>query len=115
MFENVTYDYYSDTLGRAVIPSEDTFNEYALEQKAYAKTLEPFILEEREENGFDKAVCMMIEEVYKLDKNKLSDGRIETSRSIDGVSQSFDITNYKTFEQRRIKWLKLFCVISIGA
>ena len=114
MFENVTYDYYSDTLGRSVVPDTDTFDSFKLEQEAYVRTLTDFIIEEREENGLDKAVCMIIEEAYLADKAKTADGRVKTSVSLDGYSESYDITHVQNFSERRMYWLKLFCLMSVG-
>ena len=113
-FENVNYTYYSDTMGRAVIPSEDDFNSLKDEELLKAKTLLPYITDEREENGLQKAVCMMIEESYKANKNKTADGRIETSHSLDGFSQSFDLSNAKSIDELKKKWLNLYCYLDFG-
>lgn len=110
MFDNVNYTFYSSTLGRGILPDEATFNAYKLENIAYMRTLLPFVTE-RQENGIDSAVCMMIEESYKADKNKTADGRIETSRNIEGFSQNFDVSNVQTLLDRKHYWIKLFCFI----
>lgn len=114
MFDNVTYTYYSETMGRSVVPDETTFNSLSFEQKAYAKTLYPFVIEETEDDGFDKAVCMMIEEQYKAEQNKNSDGRIKTSESLDGYSVSFDTSKVQNVEDRKMFWLRSFCNVSFG-
>lgn len=114
MFENVTYNYYSNTMGRSVVPDETTFNNLAFEQKAYAKTLFPFVVEETETNGFDKAVNMFIEEQYKAELSKTADGRIQTSISLDGYSASFDTSKVQNVEDRKMFWLRAFCNVSFG-
>ena len=112
MFENVTYDFYKDTLGCSAIPDEETFDSYKLENETFVKSIIDYV-EEREADGLDSAVCMMIEESYKADKAG-TDGRVETSRSIDGFSQSFDISKAQTADEKKMKWLRMFCYVSSG-
>ena len=113
MFEHVTYNFYSDTMGRAVIPDENTFNRHKTEAIVFVKTKLPFI-SPAEDNGIDKAACMIAEELYKADKSKTADGRIETSRSIEGFSQSFDVSKVQTLYERQMFWLRTFCTVSTG-
>lgn len=114
MFENVTFTYYRNTLNRSVVPDESTFNNLAFEQKAYAKTLHPFVVEENETNGFDNAVCMMIEEQFIAEQNKTSDGRIKTSESLDGYSVSYETKDVQNVHERKMFWLRTFCNMSFG-
>lgn len=113
MFEHVTYSFYSDAMGRAVIPDEASFNNHKTEAIAFVKTKLPFI-SPAEDNGIDKAACMIAEELYKADKSKTADGRIETSRSIEGFSQSFDVSKVQTLYERQMFWLRAFCTVSTG-
>lgn len=113
MFENVTYTYYSSTLGRSVIPSEADFNSLKLENIAYMKTLLPY-LTEREESGIDKATCLMIEEQYSAQLNKTASGEVITSFSLDGYSQNMDISKAESLYERKYKWIKLFCNVDAG-
>jgi len=110
MFEKVTYMQYSDVLGRSAVPDEKTFNALALEQKAYVRTLLPF-LAGRGEDGIDNAVCMMTEEQYRNDKAG-EDGRKVTSESVSGFSQSFDVTGVRTLFDKKMYWLNLYCFVN---
>lgn len=113
MFEHVTYNFYSDTMGRAVIPDETAFNRHKTEAIVFVKTKLPFI-SPAEDDGISKSTCMITEELYKADKNKTADGRIETSRSIEGFSQSFDVSKVQTLYERQMFWLRAFCTVSTG-
>ena len=123
MFENVNYDFYKTNLGRSAIPDEATFNEYAIENKLFIKRLiSDGMLVEREENGIDSAVCMMIEVDYiEAQEAKGSNGAI-TSETINGYSCSYDRTvvqevaklNAKSTEAKKYKWLKLYCDVLQG-
>ena len=65
LFDNVTYTYYTGTLGRTKVPSEAVFNDYKLQNVLYVKSLlNDGLLKEREAGGIDNACCMMIEEDY---------------------------------------------------
>lgn len=112
MFENVTYEFYNDTLGRSVVPDEKVFNDLAFAEKAFVKSILPYIVE-RDVDGIDTAVCMMTEEAYTAMKSG-TNGRIETSRSLDGFSQSFDISKVQSVENKKIDWLKRYCYLDIG-
>ena len=123
MFENVNYGFYKTNLGRSAIPDEATFNEYAIENKLFIKRLiSDGMLVEREENGIDSAVCMMIEVDYiEAQEAKGSNGAI-TSETINGYSCSYDRTvvqevaklNAKSTEAKKYKWLKLYCDVLQG-
>lgn len=113
-FENVTYTFYSTTLGRSVIPSDAVFQKYKLENVQYMKSIQAF-LSEKEENGIDSAVCMMMEVDYS--ESPLSDQQTKKSESLDGYSYSLDSTaknlaeekNFKTTDQKKRYWIDLFC------
>ncbi|MGP1459149.1 MAG: hypothetical protein ACTTKL_07550 [Treponema sp.] len=65
MFEKVNFAFYSGELGRTAIPDEEAFNQYALKNLQFVKGLaDDGLIVEREDDGIDKAVCMMIEEDY---------------------------------------------------
>lgn len=123
MFENVNYNFYSDTLGRAEVPNEAEFNKYALENKLYAKKLyEDGLIEEKEENGIDSAVCLMIEEDYKASQIESGNSALDASESINGYSHSIDTKAYDTYIEKnaksvansKYKWLRLYCNIKNG-
>ena len=123
MFENVNYDFYKTNLGRSAIPDEATFNEYAIENKLFIKRLiSDGMLVEREKDGIDSAVCMMIEVDYiEAQEAKGSNGAI-TSETINGYSCSYDRTvvqevaklNAKSTDAKKYKWLKLYCDVLQG-
>ena len=123
MFENVNYDFYKTSLGRSVVPDEVSFNEYAIENKLFVKQLvTDGIIVEREENGIDSAVCMMIEVDYITAQEANGSSGAISSESINGYSYSYDRTiaqetariNIKSTETKKYKWLKLYCDVSQG-
>lgn len=121
-FDNVTYTFYSDEMGRAVIPTEQEFDALALINIQTVKKLLPYI-EELEENGIDKAVCLMCEVDYQdaQTTNGESAGAI-TSESLGGHSISYGSVernklmelNAKSTEAKKIDRLKLYCSLNIG-
>lgn len=113
MFEHVTYSFYSDAMGRAIIPDEAAFNRHKTEACAFVRSKLPFIAA-YEEKGLDKAACMVAEALYEAARDKTADGRIETSRSIEGFSQSFDVSKTQTLYDKKMERLRLFCTVSTG-
>lgn len=113
MFEHVTYSFYSDAMGRAVIPDENTFNRHKTAACAFVRSKLPFVAA-CEEKGLDKAACMVAEVLYEAERDKTADGRIETSRSIEGFSQSFDVSKVQTLYDKKMECLRLFCAVSTG-
>lgn len=123
MFENVNYTFYSDTLGRSDVPTERDFNKYKLENLLFVKRLlvDGFIVE-REENGIDSAVCMMIEIDYKAAQIATGDALPASSESIGSFSHSENTKAYdtqlelnaKSVEQQKYRVLSLFCDITAG-
>lgn len=121
MFENVNYNFYSDTLGRSAVPSEADFNNYADDNKMFVKQLvNDGIVTKREENGLDIAVCRMIEIDY-LTAQEASGAAAENggsvaSESINGYSYSYDKTaqqeavklNAKSAAEKKIDIIKLY-------
>lgn len=104
MFENVSYDFYTETLGRSVVPDEDTFNFYADDNKMFVKQLvRDGIVREREENGIAIAVCRMIEIDYQTAQEAsgaaAENGGSVASESINGYSYSYD----RTAQQEAVK------------
>lgn len=123
-FDNVTYDYYTDVLGRSVVPDEQTFDRYKLENELYVKRLfADGLIAEREENGIASAVCMMVEEDYQHAQLMEGAALIDTSESIGGYSHSVDTKAYDVAVEKnaqpvsalKYKWLSLFCDIHNGA
>ena len=108
MFEKTTYAFYSGAFGRTAIPDEETFNQYALKNCQFVKGLaDDGLIVEREYNGIDKAVCMMIEEDFTAG----GDERETTSENIGGYSWS---GTKKSLEAKKYAWLKAFCYITNG-
>ena len=106
--DNVTYDFYSNALGRAVIPSETEFNEYRLNNVQFVKGLfDDGLIVEREADGIIKAACMMIE----IDYQAGGSDTVTTSESIGGYSWS---GTKKSLEAKKYECLKLFCHITGG-
>ena len=125
MFENVNYDFYKTTLGRSAIPDEAAFNEYAAENKLFIKRLiTDGVIVEREKDGIDSAVCMMIETDYNtaLEMSGNAESGAVTSETINGYSYSYDRTaaneaaklNAKSLEAQKYKWIRLYCEIVQG-
>jgi len=122
MFENVTYTFYSSTLGRAVIPDSDTFDSFKMLNIQKMKSLLPYV-EEKETNGIDSSVCMMIEADYVADANMNQKSRIIASENVSGHSVSFDNSskamdiqlNSKSLDEKKIDAIKLFCYLNVGA
>lgn len=119
MFENVTYTYYSDTLGRSAVPTEADFNFYADDNKLLMKQLvNDGIVTELEENGIDTAVCRMIEIDYLTEQEAsgASESGGVSSESINGYSYSYDRTaqqesarlNAKSAAEKKIDIIKLY-------
>lgn len=107
-FDKVTYDFYSDELGRAVIPSAAEFNTYRLKNVLFVKGLyDDGLIVEREADGIVKAICMMIEIDYQAGGNDT----VTTSESIGGYSWS---GTKKSLEAKKYECLKLFCYITGG-
>lgn len=107
-FDKVTYDFYSDELGRAVIPSAAEFNTYRLKNVLFVKGLyDDGLIVEREADGIVKAICMMIEIDYQAGGNDT----VTTSESIGGYSWS---GTKKSLAAKKYEWLKLFCHITGG-
>lgn len=119
-FENVNYIFYSETLGRAVVPTAEEFDALKLENVQRVKNLMPYI-EELEENGIDKAVCMMIEKEYLF--NQVSSGEVDgviSSESLGGHSiqyaersKSLEL-NLKSLDAQKMDCIKLFNRLNIG-
>lgn len=123
MFENVNYTYYSETLGRAIIPDEPTFNKYVLENEMEFKNLWNLgIVREVEKDGIAKAVCMMIEVQFIDEQTIKGEGDVGVaSESISGYSYSLSdlakmtqTQNFNTTSAKKLKWIELFCSITRG-
>ena len=109
MFENVSYTYYHDTMGRSVVPDQASFARWEPEAKAYMIKLLPFLIE-REPGGIDKATCMVVEEYYLAAESGVPDGGRVASESIDSYSRSFDISEAKSSGSRKEEWVLAYCL-----
>ena len=115
MLENVTYEFYTEELGRNAVPDAETFESLALYNRQFVENLaEDGLIVERQVNGMDKAVCMMIEEEYLSRKSGEADGKAKTSISIDGYSESYDVSAKKSLESMRMSWLRVWCLVTPG-
>jgi len=123
MFENVNYTFYSDTLGRADVPTEAEFNKYKLENLLFVKRLlGDGLIVEREERGIDSAVCMMIEVDYNAARIATGEALPASSESIGSFSHSENTKAYdtqlelnaKSVEQQKYRVLSLFCDVTAG-
>lgn len=122
MFENVNYYFYSEVLRRSVIPDEETFENYKLLNVQKIKSWLPY-LEEKEENGIDTAICLMIEIDFKYDESiNQKTKSLVSSESVAGHSVSYDNSgiskeielNAKSIESKKIEVVKLFCYFNLG-
>ena len=123
MFENVNYTFYSDTLGRQEVPTQTDFNKYKLENVLFVKRLlGDGLIVEREENGIDSAVCMMIEIDYKAAQIATGDALPASSESVGNFSHGKNMKAYdtqvelnaKSVEQQKYRALSLFCDVTAG-
>lgn len=121
-FGKVTYTQYSSVLGRAIVPDETTFNSLKLLNIQLMKSWLPYV-EEKETDGIDNAVCMMIETEYV--DNQLQNGQSDNSiasESVNGHSISYGSTsrtkleelNAKSTDQKKLDVAKLFLIFNIG-
>lgn len=123
-YENVTYTYYTETLGRAVVPNEQEFNALKLPNIQTMKHYEEIgVVEELESNGIRSAVCMMIEAEYS--NNQLKQGKSSSSiasESLGGHSVSYGSSalnkqvelDAQSLDAQKIGAIKLFCRLNIG-
>ena len=123
LFDNVTYTYYTGTLGRTKVPSEAVFNVFKLQNVLYVKSLlNDGLLKEREAGGIDNACCMMIEEDYCAAQAQAGADDVQTSESIGGYSYTASSKaselaiekNAKSTAEKKYEWLSLYCDILNG-
>ena len=123
LFDNVTYTYYTGTLGRTKVPSEAVFNDYKLQNVLYVKSLlNDGLLKERFAGGIDNACCMMIEEDYCAAQAQAGADDVQTSESIGGYSYTASSKaselaiekNAKSTAEKKYEWLSLYCDILNG-
>lgn len=121
-FGNVSYDFYSDSLGRSAVPDEASFEELALAEKLYVDGLyRDGLIAEREENGIDSAVCLMVEEEYKA-RNGLNASAAFASESIGEYSYARGAAleteeaklNAESTARRKYRWLSAYCDVKAG-
>lgn len=124
MFDNATFDFYTQKLARDVIADEKTFAKYILENKIFAKTLkDDGILIEKNDEAICSALCLMAEADYLA---AVESGREEAptdspavSENIGGYSYSLDSAvkqkalelNGTSAERQKYKILSRFCAI----
>ena len=122
-FDNVTYTYYTGTLGRTKVPSEAVFNDYKLQNVLYVKSLlNDGLIKERKAGGIDDACCMMIEEDYCAAQAQAGADDVQTSESIGGYSYTASSKaselaiekNAKSTAEKKYEWLSLYCDILNG-
>lgn len=121
MGENINFLYYSEEMGRDIIPDEATFNRYKLENELQLRNfLSLGIIKEKEKGNFDKAVCMMIEVQY-VDELKANGEGAKNSENIEGYSYSvseetklIQQKNFKTTLDKKLAWIEMFCDIKMG-
>lgn len=123
-YTQVTYTYYTETLGRAVVPNEQEFNALKLPNVQTMKHYEEIgVVEELESNGIISAVCMMIEAEYS--NNQLKQGKSSSSiasESLGGHSVSYGSSalnkqvelDAQSLDAQKIGAIKLFCRLNIG-
>ncbi len=123
-YTQVTYTYYTQTLGRAVVPDENSFNALKLPNVQTMKHYEDLgVIEETENNGIISAVCMMIEADYT--NNQLKEGASPSSiasESLGGHSVSYGSSalnkqielDAQSLDTQKIRAIKLFCQLNIG-
>lgn len=123
-YTQVTYTYYTETLGRAVVPNEQEFNALKLPNVQTMKHYEEIgVVEELENNGIISAVCMMIEAEYS--NNQLKQGESPSSiasESLGGHSVSYGSSalnkqvelDAQSLDAQKIGAIKLFCRLNIG-
>ena len=123
LFDNVTYTYYTGTLGRTKVPSEAVFNDYKMQNVLYLKSLlNDGLLKEREAGGINNACCMMIEEDYCAAQAQAGADDVQTSESIGGYSYTASSKaselaiekNAKSTAEKKYEWLSLYCDILNG-
>lgn len=123
LYDNVTYEYYTDTLGRHIVPDAEAFELYKLENLQQVKALlAEGLLAEREANGIANACCMMIEEDYRAAEIAAGKTGVTASETIGGYSHSMstkaaDLQTEKdarSTAEKKYKWLKLYCYVLGG-
>lgn len=114
MFENVTYTFYSVTMGRSTVPDESTFNSFKEEMELRFRKVSQFVTGEATENGIDKTVCMWIEEAYKAESSGVKDGVKVSSETLGSYSRSFDNSEKASYSAKLNSWLNLYCYVDAG-
>lgn len=118
LFDNVTYTYYTETLGRQEVPNADAFNKYKTENVLYIKSLiNDGLIIEREPDGIDAACCMCIEADYNAAEIAAGNTALIGSESIGGYSYSSDNKaanlqaekDVKSTAEIKYKWISLYC------
>lgn len=115
--DNVTYTFYSSTLGRAEIPDAATFDKFALGAKAdLAELIGAGLVAEKAENGFASAACLFCECDYT--ESIGAQEKPVVSESVGGHSVSYDSDAVKSSASYgtalKMKWLKRFCTFNAG-
>ena len=115
-----TWEYYSETLARSVIPDEATFARYVLAPSLWLDGLyTDGLIAQKEEEGFIAAVCMMAEEEYKASLAEGSGGQALASESLgdyswSASSSSDGLSAQERTARARMMWLRLYCYVVPG-
>lgn len=125
MFDNATFDFYTEKLARDVIADEKTFAKYILENKIFVKTLvEDGILDGKDDEAISSALCLMAEADYlaavESGREVASADSPAVSENIGGYSYSLDSAvkqkalelNATSAERQKYKILSRFCTLS---
>ena len=115
-----TWEYYSETLGRSVIPDEATFTRFALAPSLWLDGLyTDGLVVQKEDDGYICAVCMMAEEDYKASLAEGDGGQVLAGESLgdyswSGGSSSDGLSQEERVARQRMKWLRLYCYVVPG-
>jgi hypothetical protein len=92
----VTYEYYTITYGGSAISSTD-FTRYEVKSRAFIDNITFDRLKNNNlliDDSVKNAMCEMMELNYKLDlKDQETEGKIITSETVDGHSQTYAISD----------------------
>lgn len=119
-FSEATWEYYSETLGRSVIPDEATFTRYVLYPELLIDDLYvDSLIAQKEDGGFVNAACMMAEEEYVASLAESSGGATLASESLGDYSYSVNTPGEEGFvdstsKRKCYQWLRMYCWLFTG-
>ncbi len=104
--DKANYAFYSDTLGRAVIPTAKEFEAYKIKSVLYVQNLlNDGLVIEKKDNALVSAICMMTEEEYLYALN-CEAGAVIQSQSIGGYSRTIEKVD---LNKKKLEWLNAYC------